>query len=441
MDADTAAAGTEGPAIAPRHVAAAVVGNWLEFYDFAVYTYFALQIGDTFFPSHSDFVRLMLSLITFGAGFVCRPIGAVVFGLVADRVGRRPAMLASFFLMGLALAGFVCIPGYRQIGVAAPALAVLCRLVQGFALGGEVGPTTAFLVEAAPISRRGFFGAWQSGSQSISGITAGLIGLTTAAMLSGAQMHDWGWRVALGVGVLVLPVGLVIRRTLPETRGREEPRLDIHPEHDAAPGSWGAVLAHWPVILFGLGVIAGGTISTYVFNFMTTYAQATLHMGIRTGMLIAVTNGVAGFIASIGGGWLSDRWGRRPMMIWPRLAFLLLILPTFMLVVRVHHPIPLLALMGGLNIVANLAGVPAFVALVESLSKDIRGVATGTIYATAVALFGGTTQPIVAWLDEATHNPLAISWYLMAGTAVALVASVLMPETAPRARPPSRPPA
>jgi MFS family permease len=418
--------------IARRHVAAAVIGNWLEFYDFGVYTYFAIQIGDALFPASTQFERLMFSLVTFGVGFIFRPLGAVVFGRIADKVGRRPAMLASFFLMGIALTCFVLIPSHRQIGMAAPVLAVICRLVQGFALGGEVGPTTAYLIEAAPYPQRGLYGAWQSGTQSLAGISAGCLGLLAAQVLSAAQMHDWGWRVALGVGALVLPVGLIMRRTLPETRHHTEPKLAVHPDHDESAGQLAVIGGHWRVILLGVGLIAGATISTYVFNFMTTYAQATLHMGMRTGLLIAITNGIAGFTASIAGGWLSDRLGRKPLMIWPRVAFLLLIMPTFMLVVRIREPALLLALMAGLNFVANLALVPAFVALVESLRKDIRGVATGTIYASAVALFGGTTQPIVAWLDHVTGNPLAIAWYLMGGALVGLIASLLMTETVAR---------
>ena len=429
LTADEAAA----PHIQGRHVAAAVVGNWLEFYDFGVYAYFALQIGDTFFPSHTAFERLLYSLITFGIGFVFRPLGAVVFGRFADKVGRRPAMLVSFFMMGLALVAFVLVPGYRQIGMAAPLLAVICRVVQGFALGGEVGPTTAYIIEAAPYRERGFYGAWQSASQSLAGMSAGAIGLASAMLLSEAQMGDWGWRVALGLGALVLPVGLVIRRTLPETLHHEEPKLDAHPEHDPDAGQLTVIAGHWKIVLIGIGIIAGATISTYVFTFMTTYVQATLHMGVRTGMLIAITNGVAGFVGSMAGGWLSDRYGRRPLMIWPRVAFLAMILPTFMLVVKIRAPVTLLALMAVLDVVANLALVPAFVALVESLRKDIRGVATGTIYAVTVAIFGGATQPVVAWLDHATGNPLAIAWYLMAGALVGLIASLLMPETVQRA--------
>jgi MFS family permease len=423
---------TAAPRIRRRHVAAAVVGNWLEFYDFGVYAYFAIQIGDTFFPGSNPFERLLFSLITFGIGFLFRPLGAVVFGVFADRAGRRPAMLVSFFLMGVALVGFVLTPGYRQIGMAAPVLAGLCRLVQGFALGGEVGPTTAYLVEAAPLRQRGLYGAWQSASQSLAGISAGAIGLACAHLLSAAQMGDWGWRLALGLGALVLPVGLIVRRTLPETLHHEEPKLDVHPAHDPSAGQLAAIAGHWRVILIGVGIIAGATVSTYVFNFMTTYVQATLHMGMRTGMLIAITNGVAGFVGSMAGGWLSDRYGRRPLMIWPRVAFLVMILPTFVAVVRIREPVLLLTLMAVLDVVANLALVPAFVALVESLRKDIRGVATGTIYAVTVAIFGATTQPVVAWLDHATGNPLAIAWYLMAGALVGLIASIAMPETVRR---------
>jgi MFS family permease len=429
----TAAAATaqDGPAvrISTRNVAAAVIGNWLEFYDFVVYTFFTLQIGDAFFPTHSDFGRLMLSLLTFGVGFAARPVGAVVIGRFSDKAGRRPAMLLSFSLMGAALLGFVCIPSYHQIGLWAPTLAVSCRLVQGFALGGEVGPTTAYLIEAAPLNQRGLYGAWQSASQSLASISGGGMGLIIAATLGATQAHDWGWRIALAIGVLVLPAGLVIRSHLPETLGHAEPKLAAHADiaEDAHPLR--VIAAHWRIVLLGLGLIAAGTISTYVFQFMTTYAQTTLHMGMQTGLLVAVSNGVVGFFGSLAGGALSDRFGRRALMIWPRVLFIAAILPTFMLVVRIHQPAALLGLMAGLSIIGNLSGVPALIILTESLRKDVRGVGVATIYATAVAVFGGTTQPIVAWLDHVTGNPLAIAWYLMGASCVGLVASILIRET------------
>ena len=426
-----AASAQDGPAvrISTRNVAAAVIGNWLEFYDFVVYTFFTLQIGDAFFPTHTDFGRLMLSLLTFGVGFAARPVGAVVIGRFADRAGRRPAMLLSFSLMGAALLGFVCVPSYHQIGMWAPILAVSCRLVQGFALGGEVGPTTAYLIEAAPLNQRGLFGAWQSASQSLASISGGGMGLIIAAVLGATQAHDWGWRIALAVGVLVLPAGLVIRSHLPETLGHAEPKLAAHADIAVGAHPLRVIAGHWRVVLLGLGLIAAGTISTYVFQFMTTYAQATLHMGLQTGLLVAVTNGFAGFFASLAGGALSDRFGRRALMIWPRVLFIAAIMPVFMLIVRIHQPAALLGLMACLSVIGNLSGVPALIIITESLRKDVRGVGVATIYATAVAVFGGTTQPVVAWLDHVTGNPLAIAWYLMGASCVGLVASILIRET------------
>jgi MFS family permease len=417
------------PTIARRHVVAAVIGNWLEFYDFTIYAYFALQIGDAFFPQASDFARLMAALVTYGVGFIARPIGAVVIGRYADRAGRKPAMLLSFAMMGVALVGLVFVPTYKQIGVAAPIIVLLLRLVQGFALGGEVGPTTAFLVEAAPPRQRGLYGAWQSASQSLSSLSGGFVGVILTAVLTKAEVADFGWRIAFLIGALVLPFGLVIRGTLPETMHHPEERLDAHPET-------AEILSHWKIILLGLGLITGGTVSTYVFIFMTTYAQVTLHMEAAIAFRITVVTGAVGLLASLAGGWLSDRWGRRALLIWPRLAFLLATLPVFLIVTHSPGQVLLLAALGGLNILANLAGVPALVALTESLRKEIRGVTVATVYATAVCIFGGTTQFVVAWLDHETGNPLAIAWYLMGATLIALVASVFMVETVkPRGAP------
>jgi MFS family permease len=418
------------PAITARHVVAAVIGNWLEFYDFIVFALFAVQIGNTFFPQSSSFAQQMLTWGTFFAGFVCRPIGAVFIGRFADRVGRKPAMLLSFGMMGFALLALVLVPGYRTIGVWAPIIAVLCRVVQGFALGGEVGPTTAFLIEAAPPGKRGLYGAWQSGSQSLANISGGIAGLVVNHVLTGAQFGDFGWRIALGIGVLVLPFGLIIRRTLPETMDREELDLAAHPDLAADAGFGAQVAGHWRIIVLGLGLICGGTISTYIFTYLTTYAQKTLHFDAGTAFMLTVAVGTAGFCSSVGGGWLSDRFGRKPLMIWPRATALLAIIPVFMVVSRTKEAAMLIALTAGLNVVINLTGVPALVALTESLRREVRGFGTAVIYATAVAVFGGTTPLVVTWLGEVTHNPMAPAWYLMAGTTVALVASILMVETA-----------
>jgi len=200
-----------------RKVLTVGLGNALEFYDFLTFSYFAIQIGHTFFPQSQTSHGLLLSLATFGVGFITRPLGALVIGRYGDRVGRRPAMLWSFGLMGLAILGLALTPSSARIGIAAPILLLFFRLLQGFALGGEVGPSTAFLVEAAPLHRRGLYVALQLATQYLAGLAAGVVGLVLSGLLSPAQLDAWGWRIALLIGACVVPVGLYIRRSLPET--------------------------------------------------------------------------------------------------------------------------------------------------------------------------------------------------------------------------------
>ena len=208
-----------------RHIAAVVVGNALEFFDFVSYGFFSIYIGRAFFPTHSASLSLILSLLTFFVGFLARPIGAIVIGSWGDRAGRKPAMLFSFALMGAGIVGLALTPSYARIGIAAPILAVLFRLVQGFALGGNVGPATAYMVEAAAPLRRGFYAALQAASQDSGALAAGVIATVLASHLNAQQMQDWGWRATMLVGACIVPFGLILRRSLPET---------LHAADDAA---------------------------------------------------------------------------------------------------------------------------------------------------------------------------------------------------------------
>jgi len=418
-------AAEEFPPITHRQVAAAVAGNALEFYDFTVYATFASQIAHTFFPGKTAFLSLILTLITFGVGFLLRPVGAVVIGRWADKHGRRPAMMFSFALMGASILGLALTPSYALIGPAAPLLVLFWRLCQGFALGGEVGPTTAFLVEAAPPARRGFYGAWQGGSQNLANLAGGLVGVTLAATAGTESLNLWGWRVAFLLGTLVLPFGLMLRRNLPETLHRPEALSHVHP--DSA-----TLLASAPVLLRGLALIAASTVSTYVFSYMTTYAFKTLHMPAMISLAATVMSGSCGLVGGLIGGALSDRLGRRALMIWPRVAFLLATWPAFVLLVRNHDGVTLLAATAVITFTSALSTGAVLVSISESLRKEVRVLGMGAVYATAVAVFGGSTQPIIASLIEVTGDPLSPAWYMMAFTAVGLVASVLTRETAHR---------
>ena len=410
-----------------RAVAAATIGNALEFYDFITYAFFAIQIGHAFFPTHNAYGSLMLSLATFGAGFITRPLGGIVIGTYADRVGRKPAMMLSFTMMGCAIITIALIPSYATIGIAAPILAVLARMVQGFSLGGEVGPTTAYLMESAPLKSRGLAVSWQGASQGIAATLGGLVGVGLSSVMAPAALDAYGWRIAFLLGAITLPFGLWIRHGVPETLHESEPTAKA----TSASSGFGVVRENSRIIVLALLVLASGTITTYVFDYITTFAENTLHIGTTISFLAGALGNIAGVAAVLWGGWLSDRIGRRPVMIWPNLAFLILILPTFFWIVDTRSTVALLVGTIGLGFVSSINAGAFYAAVAETLPKRIRGRAFATIYASSIALFGGTTQLVITWLIKTTGSPLAPAWYLFAANIVGMIAIMLILESAP----------
>lgn len=418
---------SEAPKIPRRHVAAAVIGNALEFYDFVTYAFFAVQLGHTFFPSHDAYASLMLSLGTFGAGFAMRPLGGVVLGRYADKVGRRPAMLLSFGLMGGAILAVALIPSYAAIGVAAPVLVVLARMVQGFALGGEVGSSTAYLVEAAPVYERGFYAAWQGGSQYMASLLGGIVGVVLTQTLDPVSFASYGWRIAFGIGALALPFGLYMRNKMPETLHLSDAAHMPEQKGRTAELLRGSMR---PVVL-GLIVLASATIFTYVTNYMTTFAETVLHMSDTVALSATLVLGLCGIFGMQFGGWLSDRVGRWPVMVIPRAIYIVTCYPIYLWMVETRSVTALLFGTAFLQLLGTISFAPFYAALTESLPKPIRGVVFGTIYAISIAIFGGTTQVVITWLMHITGSPLAPAVYSLASGVIGTIAMAMMRETAP----------
>ncbi|WP_082744134.1 MULTISPECIES: MFS transporter [unclassified Burkholderia] len=427
IDAAGAAATRAG---ARRNVAAVALGNAVEFFDFGAYATFAVMIGHAFFPAKSPFVSLLLSVSVFGLGFVVRPLGALVIGAYADRAGRKPAMMLTLVMMAVGTGAIAVLPGYETIGVAAPILLVVTRLVQGLAWGGEAGPATTYILEAAPPGRRGAYVCWQVATQGFAAVTAGLAGYALTLALPEADLYAWGWRVPFALGLLALPIGVYIRRRLSDT-------IDAHRAYGSTRDILRELSArHRRPIAVGLMILLGSTITQYFLNYMTTFALTELHLPGGVAMLATFATGAALAVGSLAGGSLSDRVGRRAVLIWPRVLLLLLIFPALQLIVSRPTPAVFLVTLTVLSGLHGMSGAALIVLIAESFPQRVRSTGFSIVYAVAVSLFGGTAQSIVAWLIGTTGNPMAPTGYLLVANAICIAAGWLAAETWPGRRKP-----
>ncbi len=355
-----------------------------------------------------------------------RPIGAVVIGAFADREGRKPALLLTIALMAVGMLMLACTPGTVVIGWYAQAIIIVGRLLQGFALGGEVGPSTAYLLEAAPPAHRGFVASWQIASQGCAALVAGIVASILTLLVGEHSMGEWGWRVMFGFGILVVPVGLVIRSHLPETASTDEGA----PKHVSTGAVVRSLLRnHGRLLLLMFLVIAASTVSNSIGTNMPVYAEATLGLTATVSNAIPIALGLASIAFPLLGGWFADRVGRRPILIWPRAAIAVLAVPVFAWLVRDPTPFGVYAATFLMSALSSINAAAIIVSIPESLPQNVRSAGLSIVYAFAVTIFGGSTNYLVNKLIALSGDKLAPAYYLLAFSVVGTIAALLITET------------
>lgn len=375
-------------------------GNFLEMYDFMVFGYYATAIAKTFFPGNDPFASLMLTLMTFGAGFLMRPLGAIVLGAYIDHHGRRKGLLLTLGLMAIGTLTIALVPGYATLGAAAPILILIGRLLQGFSAGVELGGVSVYLAEAAPEGRKGFWVSWQSGSQQVAVIFAALLGLALNHLLAKEAVTEWGWRIPFVVGCMIVPFLFWIRRMLEETEAFSQRKT--HPTMRQIVRSVGQ---NWALVLAGMLMVVTTTVMFYMITaFTPTFGKTVLMMSDKQSFLVTLFVGLSNLFWLPVMGSVSDRVGRRPLLI---IFTVLMILTAW----------PVLHWLTGSASFAHLVEAELWLSflyasyngamvvyLAEIMPAEVRASGFSLAYSLATALFGGFTPAISSYLIHATGD-------------------------------------
>ncbi|MCB4769134.1 MFS transporter [Ancylobacter sp. Lp-2] len=396
-------------------------GNFLEMFDFFLFGIYATHIAHTFFPNENEFVSLMATFLSFAAGFVMRPIGALVLGPYIDRMGRRQGLLLTLSIMASGTVLIAFVPGYASIGLLAPLLVLAGRLLQGFSAGVELGGVSVYLSEMATPGNKGFYVSWQSGSQQVAVIVAALLGFAINKLLSPADVAGWGWRIPFFIGCLIVPFIFVIRRSLPETKA-----FAARTHRPTTAEIFRTLAAAWPVVLGGVGMVVMTTVSFYLITVYTpSFGKTVLKLSETDALLVTIAVGASNFVWLPVFGALSDRIGRKPILVafavlaaltaYPALAWLVSGI-TFerMLVVELWLSF----------IYAGYNGAMV-VALTEVVPASVRTSGFSLAYSLATTL-GGSSLAISTWLIEATQDKAAPGYWMAFAGLVGLVSTLAL---------------
>lgn len=410
-------------------VVSVVVGNTLEWYDFLIYGFLATTIAKLFFPEKSELTSLLLALATFGVGFLMRPVGGILIGYYADKHGRKAALLLIIGIMTLAVALITFTPTAASIGVAAPILIVVSRLLQGFATGGEYASSTAFVIEAAPEDKKGLYGSWQFFGQCLAILLGSSVAAAVNHYLTAEALESWGWRIPFILGLLICPVGLWIRSRLDENESYLQSKAVVADSHAQIKHT---VRHSIREIILCMGLTVSATASFYVVLVNTpTYAHTKLGLDMGSALFIQALAVMIMMLIIPTAGMLSDRFGRKPILMIGLLILLLATLPLYYFVIAAPSLIRLLIMQVVLCIGIAIIFGPSPAAISEQFEILGRTTSMSIAYNLAVMLFGGFAPFIVTWLS-ATIDLIAPGYYLLLGVIIGIISVLNMKETSPK---------
>jgi MHS family citrate/tricarballylate:H+ symporter-like MFS transporter len=396
-------------------------GNFLEMYDFFVFAYFAHAIGKTFFPAESEFASLMMAFMTFGAGFLMRPLGAIILGSFIDRHGRRAGLILTLLLMAVGTLTIALTPGYATIGIFAPLLVVAGRLVQGFSAGAELGGVSVYLSEMATHENRGFYVSWQSGSQQIAVVFVSIVGFILNSYFSAEQVDTWAWRIPFLIGCLIIPMIFALRKGLPETE-EFATRSDQLKTAEILQG----LLLNWQTILTGMLFVIMTTISFYFITAYTpTFGHVVLKVDDKSNLIVLACVGITNLLWVVSSGALSDRIGRRPILLASTILGLLTFFPALFWLTNSPSFWSLLTVELWFSFIYGTYNGAAIVFLTEFMPPYVRTAGFSIAYSLATAFFGGFTPAVCLYLIHATGSHFMPGLWLMFGAACGLTATCI----------------
>src|SRR5579872_5154544 len=414
-------------------------GNFLEMYDFMIFGYFSAAIGRAYFPASSEFASLMLSMTTFAVGFMVRPLGAIFLGAYIDRIGRRQGLIVTLGIMGIGTALVALSPGYATIGLLAPLFVLLGRLLQGFSAGVELGGVSVYLAEMATPGHKGFYVSWQSGSQQVAVVFAGVLGYALSTHMPPEALQAWGWRIPLIFGCMIIPFIYMIRRTLQETE-----EFAARKRHPRPAEVYRSVLAHWRIIVVGVAMVLMTTVSFYTITAYTpTFGKSILKLSASDALLVTLCVGLSNLIWLPLMGSISDRVGRRPLLLTFAALAVLSAYPAMAWLVNQPGFDKLLIVELWLSFIYAGYNGAMVVHLTEIVPAADRTAGFSVAYSLATTV-GGSTPAIITYLIHETGNrAMPGAWLSVAAAIAFLGACVAFPrpsdvkdELPPEAAPP-----